>query len=113
VRPTAGDPIAGLPDEVRGERLVHCRYFRIDRYHIAGPFDSPYPGCLAVWMVLEGTVDLQGDSYRRTFRRGETALVPASCGGLSWRPNGQAGAVTLLGITLPRDGPGSCLGGEP
>jgi hypothetical protein len=48
VRPTAGEPIAGLPGEARGEGLVRCPYFRIDRFHTVGPFDSPYPGCLSL-----------------------------------------------------------------
>jgi mannose-6-phosphate isomerase len=113
VRPTAGEPIARLPHQARGEGLVRCPYFCVDRFRTAGPFDSPYPGCLSLWMVLEGAADLQGDSYRRTFRRGEAALVPASCGGLSWRPHAPAGPVTLLGITLPRAGPGPCPEGKP
>jgi mannose-6-phosphate isomerase len=104
VHPATGDPVAGLPGGVTGEALVRCRYFCMDRFHAGGPFDSPYPPRLSLWMVLNGTAECCCAGYRRTLRRGETVLVPASCAGLSWHPGAPAGRATLLGVTLPRDG---------
>jgi mannose-6-phosphate isomerase len=96
VRPASGPPIEGLPPGVEGERLVRCRYFNMDRYRAEAEFAVPYAGQLSIWMVLDGSAELHGGGYRRAFRRGETVLVPASAGALSWRPGGK---TTLLGVT--------------
>jgi mannose-6-phosphate isomerase len=95
VRPAVGIPIADLP----GERLVRCRYFHMDRFRPTSQLAVPYRGKLSIWLVLDGVAELRGeDGYSRSFRRGETVLVPASARELSWQP---AGPVTLLGVSLP------------
>jgi mannose-6-phosphate isomerase len=84
------------------ERLIRCRWFQIDRHHLRGTLLNPYPECLSIWMVIEGTADLQqpeGD-YRRPFRRGETVLIPAAGSQISWNP-GENSTPVLLAVTVP------------
>jgi mannose-6-phosphate isomerase len=96
VRPVAGTLIPGLPAGVHAEQLVRCAYFHMDRFYLAGSLEQPYPKQLSLWVVLEGEAELRGTpaGYRRTFRRGETVLVPATAGPLHWH----AGSATLLGV---------------
>ena len=103
VRPVAGSPISGLPGGNRGERLVACPYFWIDRFRLAAPLDLPYPERLSIWMVLEGAAELSSaaSGYRRRFSAGETVLAPASTGSLHWAPTAEHGAATLLGVLAP------------
>lgn len=102
VHPVVRRPLEGLPEGVRGGKLVRCRYFNLDRYEAAGPFDVP-AGRLSIWMVVSGAIELRAEGYRRIFWQGETVLVPASCRGASWHAEDikPAGHMTLLGITLP------------
>jgi mannose-6-phosphate isomerase len=102
LQPTTGDPIANVPAGSRGERLVGCPYFTIDRFGLGSPLDMPYARQLSIWMVLEGAAELAGPAagYSRRFRPGETALVPATAGPLRWTPEGD-GKVTLLGVLVP------------
>jgi mannose-6-phosphate isomerase len=93
VKPSVGVPLRGRP----GEALVRCRYFHLDRYRTAEPFAAP-AGRLSIWLALGGNAELRGAGYARTLRGGETVLIPASAGELTWRPDGNA---TLLGVTLP------------
>lgn len=81
---------------VRGERLVTSNYFLMDRYQLSNDLEVS-PDRLSIWMILDGQATLQGDGYKRTFARGETVLVPASCPPVHW--SGER--ATLLGVTLP------------
>jgi hypothetical protein len=85
---------------VRGEELVRCRYFELDRYALEAALPLPRPGRVAVWLVLDGAAELRSvaGGYRRGFRAGETVLVPASAEGLSFDT---APRATLLGVHLP------------
>jgi mannose-6-phosphate isomerase len=102
VAPAEGTPLPGLPEGVRGEALVRCPYFSLDRFTAAAPFAFPAAGRLSIWMMADGAAELAGPEggYRRRFRRGETVLVPASAGPLSWQPAGE-GPATLLAASLP------------
>jgi mannose-6-phosphate isomerase len=102
VSPAQGSPIPGLAQAAGGERLVECRYFSIDRYRVSAPLELPCPGQLSLWMVLEGSVELVGPErgYRRRFGRGETVLVPATAGQLSWQSGPGHEAATLLGVLI-------------
>lgn len=93
VKPSVGVRLRGGP----GEALVRCRYFHLDRYRTAERFAAP-AGRLSIWLVLDGRAELKSGEYSRTFRSGETVLVPASAGPLNWQPQGN---TTLLGVTLP------------
>lgn len=86
--------------EVRGFSLVRCKYFNMDRLHVMDFFAHPYTGRFSIVMVLEGTTTLQGADVERTFHRGQTVLIPASCGPLQWKSVTTEPAV-LLGVTLP------------
>jgi mannose-6-phosphate isomerase len=107
VTPAVGSPLEGLAPGNRGQRLVACPHFTLDRFTLTSPWDLPRAPCAAwsvrfsIWIVLEGRVELrrQESGYRRHFRRGETVLVPAASGACSWMPS--EGSVTLLGVSVP------------
>jgi mannose-6-phosphate isomerase len=99
VRPVEGTPLPGLPDGVKGERLVRCPYFHLDRFSLQGSLASPHGGRLSIWMVLDGRAELGTEAgYQRMFQRGETVLVPAACQGANWNSTAKA---TLLTACLP------------
>ncbi len=105
--PAVGSPLEGLPPGNRGQRLVACPYFTLDRFTLTSPWDLPGAPCAAwsgrfwIWIVIEGRVELrrQESGYRRQFRRGETVLVPAASGPCSWTPSEDS--ATLLGVSVP------------
>ena len=100
VHPAVGSPLPGLAPGNRGQRLVACPYFTLDRFTLAAPSDLP-SGRLSIWIVIEGQVELRGQEsgYRRLFHRGETVLVPAASGACRWTPT--EGSATLLGVLVP------------
>jgi len=92
-----GAPIAGCPS---GECLVQCPYFNMDRYFFDQQLPNPYSGRLSIWIVFAGSALLAtSGNYRRSFRAGETVLIPASAPASSWKTAN--GPVTLLGVSLP------------
>jgi len=96
VEPVNGAPI---PDCPCGERLVRCAYFTMDRYRLDRPLVNPYGGRMSIWIVLDGAAELTAsESYRRSFRAGETVLIPASAEACSWKS--ETGAE-LLGVAIP------------
>jgi mannose-6-phosphate isomerase len=99
VQPVTPQTIDGLPAGVRGERLVACEYFQMDRFHVSGSFPLPYSGELSIWMVLEGAAELTSAQrgYRREFRAGETVLIPALTTGSTWS---SSASTTLLGVRI-------------
>lgn len=103
VEPVTGTPIAGLPKGVRGEQLVCCPYFIMDRFHLGGAWNPPFSAGLSLWVVLKGTAELRGESsaYRRGFRRGEAVLMPATAGPFRWEPSAGAETAILLSVRRP------------
>ena len=105
--PALGSPLEGLPPGNRGQRLVACPYFTLDRFTLTSPWDLPQvpcaagPGRFSIWIVIEGRAELcrHESGYRRLFRRGETVLVPAASGACTWTPS--EGSATLLGVSVP------------
>jgi mannose-6-phosphate isomerase len=102
VAPATPRALADLPAGVHGETLVRCDYFHIDRYRLSGDLALPHPGQMSVWMLIGARAELRaGDgSYHREFRLGETVLIPASAGTLTWSPARDTEA-TLLAVTEP------------
>ena len=98
VNPAKGS-LLQLSGPNRGERLVECDYFSIDRFELVVPLDSPYDGRLSAWMVLDGCAELSRSTtgYRRVFRTGESVLAPAAAHGLRWSPSDEGPAV-LVGV---------------
>ena len=101
VRPVKGTSMSDMKAGVAGESLVESKYFQLDRFRVEGTFDVPGADRMSIWIVLDGVAELMASAYRRVFRRGETVLVPASAGNLSWYPVAPLGSATLLGIRLP------------
>ena len=101
VAPAIGTPLPGMAPGNRGQRLVACPYFTLDRFALSSPCDLPPSGRFSIWIVIEGRVELRRpeSDYRRHFRRGETVLVPAACGACCWMPS--EGSATLLGVSVP------------
>src|SRR5262249_17816091 len=97
VQTLKGTPMAGFPS---GECLVQCSYFNMDRYFVDQHLANPYSGRLSIWIVLAGSAQLAtlGD-YRRSFRTGETVLIPASAPACSWKT--AIVPAFLLGVSLP------------
>jgi mannose-6-phosphate isomerase len=98
VNPVIPTALAGLPANVRGEGLVRCRYFELNRFEI-GETLSAAPGRLSIWIVVAGEVDLEFASYRRRCRRGETVLVPATAQ-VRWHAATRQPRPTLLQVQL-------------
>lgn len=102
VQPAMAQPRGEVSAGGISETLVRCPYFRIDRHRLATDLPVPYPGRMSVWLLLDGQAELRaGDGdYRRQFGRGQTVLVPASSGPLTWFASGDA-PTTALAVTLP------------
>lgn len=68
-------------DGVVTESLVRCDEFTLSRSACAHDASVAIaPGC-AVWMVLEGSVSIEGEQFEReTIERGRTVVLPARLG---------------------------------
>ncbi len=97
-----GAPVSPVAFEagahVRGERLVECPYFTMDRLTCLGGTPATQPGRMEIWLALDGEAVLVGPGYERRFSAGETALVPAAAPACEWRPDP---AATLLRTIVP------------
>jgi mannose-6-phosphate isomerase len=102
VTPATPEPHRNRVDGVAGETLVRCAHFRIDRYRIAATTALPHVGRMSVWMLIDGQAELLADDggYRRQFGAGQTVLVSASSGPLTWL-NSSGSSATALAVTLP------------
>ncbi|MFO0952407.1 MAG: type I phosphomannose isomerase catalytic subunit [Isosphaeraceae bacterium] len=103
LNPVVGQPLIGLPAGMTGERLARCEQFVLERYRVTDKAEHPFAGRISVWLVTDGAVVLASadGSYRRAFRRGETVLVPASSGPLTWEPAEGGSPAQILSTTLP------------
>lgn len=85
-------------DRPHVERLVACPYFVLDRWRIAEPVPISGDERCHLLAVLEGGCQLKAASGELTLKKGQTCLLPASCGVAELLPEQ---ATTLLDITLP------------
>ncbi len=89
----------GAPVGVRSERLVRCPSFGLDRLTLEADYRPGIAGRPSLWITLSGAAELRtAGGYARTFRPGETVLVPAAAGDPLWRPT--AGTARLLRVHL-------------
>jgi mannose-6-phosphate isomerase len=85
------------PIRTESELLVSCKYFRLMRKRITGSATWPAAKQMSVVMVLDGDVELMGgEKYFRGFKKGETVLLPGSCGDLQW--SSRKGATLLQAL---------------
>lgn len=82
------------------ERLVECNKFVLDRWQLRSPQRVGGDGRCHILTVLGGTVALDGDPSGGPLNFGDTALLPASFGEVSVRPN-DLGTAVLLDAYLP------------
>lgn len=82
------------------ERLVDCSKFILDRVSFDQPYSISGDDSFHLLAVLEGNVTIEGDPSGQPLSRGETMLVPASCGKLLATPLGSP--ATLLDIHWPK-----------
>ncbi len=73
VAPQPLQPVCGT-----GERLVDCRYFRIDRLHTEDELTMETAGECHILIVVEGQLTLSDGSGREELPRGQTRLLPGS-----------------------------------
>jgi mannose-6-phosphate isomerase len=92
-------PQAPMPtDRAHVERLVDCDKFILDRWRWRGGEPVGGDGRLHILAVLDGEVEIESDPAGSPLVRGQTMLMPASCGALSASARGVA---VMLDITLP------------
>lgn len=101
VQPVAGNSLSNLPAGVKGEHLVSCPFFRLARYRLAKNTALAVEKGISIWMLLAGAAELSqsGSAYRRSFRQGETVLIPASAGPCQWTAT--EGEAMVLDVRLP------------
>ncbi len=81
-------------ESAKGECLVDCEHFRVERWDLAGPRADTTRGA-AIFTVLAGEISCP----ERTFHRGDFFLLPAGAKEREVRPQGRAARV--LRTTLP------------
>jgi len=80
----------------RGDLIVECEYFRVERWHLTAPRESVPAGDFALFTCLSGTVECSGC----TFKAGDFFLVPATLENHQLIP--QSGEANVLRTTIPR-----------
>lgn len=81
------------------ERLVECGHFILDRLRVASTTVGGDERCHVV-TILEGELVVEGDPARTPLRRGDSMVLPASCGRMTISSPSSAPAV-LLDAFLP------------
>jgi mannose-6-phosphate isomerase len=101
VQPILPQPLPGSSPGSTGERLVQCPCFRIDRYRVISDLPIPYGARMSVWMVIDAQAELRShdSSYHRAFACGQSVLLPASAGPMTWLAG--RSPATLLAVTMP------------
>jgi mannose-6-phosphate isomerase len=84
--------------ENRGERLVSCRYFTIDRLRGDKPFDVGVDGQFRIVVCIEGRGSLLHEENEYSMVIGDTLLIPASVGVVECIPES---SLTVLEIGCP------------
>lgn len=80
------------------ERLAACDKFVLDRWTIERPERLSCGERFHILAVVGGTVAVDGEHACQSLARGQTMLIPASCGGGEFAPQGRA---VVLDMYLP------------
>jgi len=97
VAPVTPAACSGLPPGVRGEKLVACPQFNLDRFVLGAAMDVPYGRRWSLWSVVSGQAVLAGPAWQRRFSTGQSVLIPATAEGLCWLPDEGGREVVILG----------------
>ncbi len=93
--------LPNLPRGVVGQQLVDCPYFNLYRFELTGRLTNPFQDQLSIWIVADDSVEIFGPEVLRTYRKGETILVPAdSTDIVHWQPGSSSRPCTLLAATI-------------
>ena len=87
------DPEPGIV-EPRGETLVECEFFRVEKWILSGPRSAGGPGCV-IFTVIAGRLLCAG----REFAMGDFFLVPAALADRDLKP--LETGTTVLRTTIP------------
>lgn len=90
------DPEPGLV-EPRGETVVECEFFRVEKWTLTQPRNAGGPG-FAVFTVIGGSLECAG----RTFTMGDFFLIPAALADRDLKPLEEG--TTVLRTTIPLPG---------
>jgi mannose-6-phosphate isomerase len=82
----------------RGERLVACSYFTVDRLRNERPFDIGMQGQFRIVVCIEGRGSLLHEDNEYPLVIGDTLLIPASVGVVECIPEA---SLTVLEIACP------------
>jgi len=93
-------PIEPTDDFNRGERLVSCSQFALNRWHLPTLQSFGGDDRCHLLVVLAGTCKLDHPLAAEPLSRGKVAVLPAACGPVSVRPNA-CEMCLLLDIYLP------------
>jgi len=80
---------------LEGETLVHCPYFRVEKWDLTQPRESSPPGEWAIFTLLTGSVKSAG----LEFHPGDFFLIPATLEDRLLHP--VAGPASVLRTTIP------------
>lgn len=79
------------------ERLVSCDKFVLDRWQISEPCRVGGDDRFHILALLDGEMTIEGDTSPAPLKRGQTVLLPASCGEVVCRSQG----ARFLDMYLP------------
>jgi mannose-6-phosphate isomerase len=94
-------PMESLHEQNRGERLVSCAQFVLDRWQISQLQSFGGDERCHLLVGLSGSCQLDHPLAAEPISRGKVALLPAACGPVGVRPAGCA-SCQLLDIYLPQ-----------
>lgn len=88
----------------REEFLGELHAFSLIRYTFEKPWTGAHSGEMTLWMVLDGTARLlhEQSGRERLVSRGQSIVMPASAGPVTWTPCAEGQSVTLLCARLPK-----------
>jgi mannose-6-phosphate isomerase len=80
----------------RGETVVECPYFRVDKWTLGAPRRDPGPG-FAIFTVVSGSIECAGER----FERGTFFLLPADTADRELRPFPLESGAVVLRTAIP------------